>query len=219
MNGALIGLALQMVAGNFYDPNTWVRDFETVSRIGVEAVAPVGATLAERDSYVTLKAVQVGGEAGKATVDGKRTIDAGAQLAILKDGKRLIACQTDHAVQPLCLTDRDRDGRFDVANTSDGWRPAKLPAPIAYQPGGTVRLRGPDDGVRQTLSYRGVSGGRLVLGVREIGRDSVARAEELSMVALPAAYPQTVTVKDFTIELLGVSDAGLRYVVRQAEGG
>jgi len=187
---------------------------------GEVSVAPTGSIIFERFNAESGPAVKPSAGATK-TEDMiyKLKIEAGETLAIVQDGKKVIACQ--YAVEmPLCLIDRDLDGTFEAANAAGGLYPKKLKEPIPYQRGFTAMRPPSRDQFRQQLSFLGLSGSTLRLSYKEFLND-LARPAFTDEVTfnMPGTYPETIAYKDVVIEVLGINNAGLQYVVKKADSG
>jgi hypothetical protein len=193
-----------------------VKQSVLIPALDTPATATAGSQIFERSNGLRYEAVKVDGSATKMTESGRQTIEAGQLLFVDTDAAKLIACLApDEDV--LCLTDKDKDGRFDVVNTWIGLFPKKLPEPISYSRGFTLLAPNAENTFKQTLTFLGMTGPTLRLSYREFINDMARPAftEEVTF-AMSGTYPETVAYKDLSIDVLGVSNSGLRYVIRKA---
>lgn len=194
------------------------RQIIITPEVGAEAKATAGSTMFERTRGSRYPAVRLEQTATfRWGLYPAYTIPRGQLLSIEADnGKKLVACEKPN-LDVYCLIDRDRDGSFEAVNTWTGFITSKLPVPIPYTKG--LELIVPDevDAFRQMLIYLGMSGQTLRLSYREFINDLARPAftEEVTFT-LSGQYPETVAYKDLSIDILGVDNAGLRYVIRAA---
>jgi hypothetical protein len=185
--------------------------------IGAVAQATAGSQIFERTGGSRYPAVRL--EAPVAYKYGLfPTIDlpSGTILAIDLDRKKLRACLHPNASGP-CLIDTDLDGKFDQMNDWLGYAARKVPEPAPYSRGASILAEDASDGFSQRLIYLGMAGQTLRLSYREFINDMARPAftEEVTFT-LSGKYPETVAYKDLSIDILGVDNAGLRYVIRKA---
>ena len=185
--------------------------------IGASAQATAGSLMFERMGGSRYPAVRL--ETPVAFKYGLfPTIDipSGTLLAIDLDKKKVRACLRPNEDSP-CLIDKDGDGQFDEMNNWLGYFARKLPNPAPYTRGLSIVAPDSVDAFSQRLVYLGMSGPTLRLGYREFLNDMARPAftEELTFT-LSGTYPETVAYKDLVIEVLGVDNAGLRYVIKKS---
>ena len=191
---------------------------------GVEATVTVGSPLLERYNMIVVPGIQLETNVDvDLGIQGHIRISMGTPLTITSDSGKLRACTVaeDTYIASVggrhsasCLTDKDKDGRFDTVESAALFLTTKKlspPAPYARQ---DVPENVGANNSRVTLVYLGAAAGVLRLSYREFANDMARPAftEELSY-PVGAAFPQTITWRDTKITLLGLSNDGLRYRV------
>lgn len=184
--------------------------------VGVETSATAGTVVFERATGTWAPAVMI--KTGtEITGWGSISVVAGQTLQVVRDDKGIVACDSTDLTGALCLRDKEGDGVFEVK--AMGAYPTfwlKMKQPVAYAKVPPISVPDAAGAFRQALSYMGVSGNTLRLSYREFVNDMARPAftEEVTF-NLSGKYPETVAYKDVSIDVLGVDNAGLRYIVRK----
>lgn len=210
----LIAATLAMTGASAY------ADTRETPEVGTEQTVAVGGTLWEQYQYKGQPGVIIAAPVLErwGSLD-KVDLPADAPLAIVRDKKKLRACQSSLrlTIAPVtiwssCLTDLDMDGKFDEASYSDNGSSKKLDPPVAYER--AIVEMGGDDARTFTkrLLFLGSDGNSLKLSYREFasGTARPAFTEDLTL-SLGKTFPQNVAVKDRVITLLGIDGMGLKY--------
>lgn len=194
------------------------RQMILTPEVGAEASATAGSTVFERTRGARYPAVRLNETTTfRWGLYPTSTMQQGQLLAIDTDnGKKLVACEQPNE-DVYCLIDRNLDGAFESVNSWTGFVVYKLPAPVPYTRDFELIVADQVDAFRQTLIYLGTSGQTLRLSYREFVNDLARPAftEEVTF-NLSGTFPETVAYKDLVIDVLGVDNAGLRYVIRKA---
>jgi hypothetical protein len=195
-------------------PSTFMRP-----DIGVETTVTVGSEMFVREngapSVVLDEGLKIGG------MFGGETFAVGQALAVseIDSGTSvLVACTLNNdSLQGTCLIDKDLDGKFDKHRPVGAVFSRKLKAPVSYHPGPAMAAPNRQGTFRQTLAFLGVNGSTFRLGYREFASDWArpAFSDELTFT-LSGKFPETIAYKDVVIDVLGVGNAGLRYVLKKA---
>lgn len=213
----MIALASGITIGTMaYPATSVVRQSVAVPEVNVNSSATAGSQMFERLTTTGLAAVQIDEDASFGQLFGKETVTAASMLAIARDDDRLVACQIVYKYNVLCLTDLDKDGRFDKIEPDATLFSSKLNPPRPYHRGKAIPI--PEgDTFKQNLVYLGMAGSTLRLSYREFINDMARPAftEEVTF-NLSGKYPETVAYKDLVIDVLGTGNAGLSYVIRAA---
>ena len=196
---------------------------------GVVATVSIGSTLLEWYNIIVdpgvILARDVDVDLG---MQGSIRISAGSPMMIeLDTGKKLKACTVAqdtytnmmHQTGGACLTDRDKDGRFDtVSAQSIGLTTKPLAEPLPYQVTGVPENAG-ENNHRSVLVYLGAAAGVMHLSYREFSNDMARPASSRGsyLSHWGPTYPQSITWRDTKITLLGLDGDGLRYRVEAAK--
>lgn len=137
----------------------------------------------------------------------------------IRTSRKIVACPVIQSSLMPCLIDRSPQNRqFTEQADSLGIDKAPLPSPVAYEPEPYVDTPGDKGTFRQQLSFLGVSGSTLRLNYREFSNDMARPAftDEVTFT-LSGSFPETIAYKDVVIDVLGISNAGMRYVVKSTK--
>lgn len=192
------------------------RETVTKPAFGVEQSATTGSAIFQRENYATASAVEVQG-ATEIVGLGSVGVKSGEILDIVEDKNQMIACRIADGVEQFCLKDRDGDGRFEKKGLDRAvlfWFGIKDPVPYTRIRRQVVTDAG---NTMQKLIYLGMAGPTLRLSYREFVNDMARPAftEELTFT-LSGKSPETIAYKDLTIDVVGVDNAGLRYIIQKA---
>jgi hypothetical protein len=186
-------------------------------RIATEATASVGDTVFERYRYSAVRvAVPRSGFEKNTGLGGRTSIPAGEPLPISRDDGKVVACSVNKSNHMNCMIDRDGDGKFERLGEDAGFVTQKIEPPVEYDRAEVAVSDGPS--FRRSISYVGRTSTNLRFGYREFVNDMArpAFAEELTF-EVPTTFPDIIVFRDLQIEVLGVSNAGLRYrIVKDA---
>lgn len=185
--------------------------------IGETATATAGSPMFQRESFTAAKAVQLDADAsltGLFTVKAK----AGETIRVVREDAGLVACKFRDGYEYICLRDKDLDGIFDGKSTESAplfWMGAGNS--VRYHAIDPIRLEGEPGAFRQVLGFLGVSGQTLRLSYREFADDMARPAftDEITFT-LSGKFPERVAYRDLAIDVLGVDNAGMRYVIVNA---
>jgi hypothetical protein len=182
--------------------------------IGMERTATTGSAIFQRENVWQVEGVKLLGDAPAAG------LSAGDGLTYyLRNRRKLVACPPVEQGSMPCLIDRAPENQmFTEQAGSLGIDKAPLAQPVRYETGHSVDTPGDKGTFRQQLSFLGVAGNTLRLSYREFVNDMARPAftDEVTFT-LSGSYPETIAYKDIVIDVLGISNAGIRYIVRSTQ--
>ncbi len=182
------------------------------------ATASVGSEMVSRVRIGTARITHYEGPRRIGIKGGNLWNDSYLALTELSSG--IAACKYDYSVK-LCLVDQDKDGQFEAGGrlTAAGLELEPLKAPLPYAAPRAETVRDPAGDLRASLVFLGEAAGVLRFAHREYKADLARPAftEELSFPK-PATFPAEIAIKDLLIEVQGVSNAGIRYVIKKVGG-
>ncbi|TPE64468.1 hypothetical protein FJQ54_01440 [Sandaracinobacter neustonicus] len=178
--------------------------------IGQENTASAGSAIFQRENVWQVEGLIILADAPEAE------LSTGDRLAFyIKSKKKIVACPNEYG-GANCLIDRTPVNHIFTEKASGlGTGKIQLAKPVPYEVGHYVDTPGDKGTFRQQLSFLGVSGSTLRFSYREFVNDMARPAftDEVTFT-LSGTFPETITYKDVVIDVLGISNAGLRYVVK-----
>lgn len=190
-----------------------------IPEVGTEQTVTTGSEMFIRENGVPT--VELAADYKIGGLLGGEQLKAGQRLQIDEaesTGTNLVACTVDSgSFEGTCLIDKESDGQFDKHKPTGAVVSSKLKTPLPYRLAGPLPSPSRTGVFRQTLTYLGINNKVLRIAYREFAEDIARPAftNELSFT-LSDSFPETIAYKDVVIDVLGVSNAGIRYVVRKA---
>ena len=187
--------------------------------VGIEQTVTAGSAMFTRETGVPtvelLADYKIGG------LFGGEALQTGQRLRIdeiYASGKDTVACTVGSgSLEGTCLIDKDGNGEFDRHRPRGAAMSSKLKSPLPYRPAAPLASPDAAGSFRQTLVFLGITDKVLRIVYREFAED-IARpafSDDLTFT-MSGSYPETIAYKDLVIDVLGVSNAGIRYVIRKA---